>query len=132
MSTKVKLNENAKKWVAALRSGKYKQTQNRLASVDSATGEVTGYCCLGVACELAKAAGVDIPTYVGGGGRSLFYGNEETTLPSSVQRWLGVDDDEVDLKYAGKDTSLAGLNDGGKSFKQIARIIEQKAKELFV
>lgn len=39
------LNENAKKWVAALRSGEYKQVRERLRGSD-------GFCCLGVACDL--------------------------------------------------------------------------------
>jgi hypothetical protein len=33
------------KWIAALRSGKYPQTQNRLQ-------DKKGYCCLGVACKV--------------------------------------------------------------------------------
>jgi hypothetical protein len=37
------MNENTKKWVEALRSGKYKQTEHVLQ-------DTNGYCCLGVAC----------------------------------------------------------------------------------
>ena len=36
-----------KKWVAALRSGKYKQGQNALMTEEGT------YCCLGVACRVA-------------------------------------------------------------------------------
>ena len=37
--------ELAKKWVAALRSGEYKQTGNVLRNLD-------GFCCLGVLCDI--------------------------------------------------------------------------------
>ena len=39
------LNDNAKKWVAALRSGKYEQAKGWLREGDK-------FCCLGVACDL--------------------------------------------------------------------------------
>lgn len=43
---KMKPNENnIKKWCAALRSGKYKQTTGSLQNLQ-------GYCCLGVACKI--------------------------------------------------------------------------------
>jgi hypothetical protein len=40
-----KKQKNIKKWVKALRSGKYKQTKYNLQ-------DKTGYCCLGVACDI--------------------------------------------------------------------------------
>ena len=40
------MNENAKKWVAALRSGEYKQGQYNLRS------DQDHFYCLGVACDL--------------------------------------------------------------------------------
>ena len=41
------------KWVTALRSGKYEQTDETLQSG-------TGYCCLGVLCVLAEKEGVSV------------------------------------------------------------------------
>lgn len=41
--------EFAAKWVAALRSGEYKQCDGQLASPN-------GYCCLGVACKAVGAS----------------------------------------------------------------------------
>ena len=40
-----------KKWVKALRSGKYAQCRERLCNVDGKTGEES-YCCLGVLTDL--------------------------------------------------------------------------------
>lgn len=52
---KVKLTKTEKKkWVAALRSGKYKQGQKALLKDDK-------FCCLGVAC----AIGLTIPNLKG-------------------------------------------------------------------
>ena len=44
------LNEKAREWVAALRSGKYKQGKGALSTEDR-------FCCLGVACEISKLTG---------------------------------------------------------------------------
>lgn len=46
------LNENAKKWVQALRSGEYKQGKDALRDNDK-------FCCLGVACEVYKKENPD-------------------------------------------------------------------------
>jgi hypothetical protein len=48
------LNPNAKKWVTALRSGRFKQGRSVLNQGDRAL------CCLGVACEVAIEAGVPV------------------------------------------------------------------------
>jgi hypothetical protein len=101
--------ENVRKWVEALRSGKYKQTQGRLY-LDGA------HCCLGVVCELA--------------GLSLsprgFYGDpfdgSWLTLPSKAADWLGVDfeNPKIGANYA------SAWNDAyGKTFPEIADLIEK-------
>jgi hypothetical protein len=40
--------ESLKKWLGALKSGEYKQAQHVLRVTHAFTGEVMGYCCLGV------------------------------------------------------------------------------------
>lgn len=62
--------EFGEKWIKALRSGEYKQTDGTLVNYDfdEITNEITevhGYCCLGVACrvanvEVVKMAGYDL------------------------------------------------------------------------
>ena len=49
------MNENAKAWVAALRSGEWIQVQNALRAVGVEGGVVVthSYCCLGVANEIS-------------------------------------------------------------------------------
>ena len=117
---KSKLNKNAQKWVRALRSGKYKQGRECLC-VDGK------FCCLGVVCELAIKAGVRVKkseTQEDG----VRYDEQACVLPTKVMEWVGLKDDEGRFG----DGMLTSLNDSGKSFKQIARIIESKPEGLFV
>ena len=70
----------AKKWVKALRSGKYKQCQKRLYD-----GE--GYCCLGVLCKiLGKEFKLMENCYaVVDDNENYFIG-----LPDSVRKFVGL------------------------------------------
>jgi hypothetical protein len=104
------LNANAKEWVQALRSGKYAQGWYQLKRDDDR------FCCLGVACELAMKAGV-IKRYEPSNG----------ALPRSVRLWLGLKHENGDYGTA----SLANDNDHGKSFGDIADIIESEPDGLF-
>lgn len=126
---KVKLNKNARAWIWALRSGKYKQTTGILTQADVTTGEIVGNCCLGVGCELALKAGIPMKVQTSADG-VVSYDSESKVLPPVVLDWLGLNCAKGIFNKG--DRTLTSDNDGGKSFKQIARIIEQKAAELFV
>lgn len=115
------MNANAKKWVEALRSGEFKQVKGRLKTVD-------GYCCLGVVCELAIKAGV--PVGVGAIGLLPTFEGETARLPKGVRDWIGLRD--AYGSYDGDSTSLSHENDHGKSFAEIADIIESEPAGLFV
>jgi hypothetical protein len=114
------------KWVAALRSGKYKQGKYSLRS------NYDNYCCLGVLCELAAQEGIAKRT--GGTHENFRYDDHNTNLPESVIRWAGLSDrsggyvkDDVN-----NPTSLMSDNDGHhKDFNEIADIIESEPKGLF-
>jgi hypothetical protein len=115
------MNENAKLWVSELRSGKYKQGRGFLHILAD-----DSYCCLGVACELAKSAGV-IDSEQRDGVEA--YGEFRHTgyLPAKVCNWLGI---ESDVGQFGSST-LTKLNDNGMPFDQIADTIEAQAEVLF-
>lgn len=113
------MNDNAKTWVQALRSGKYTQAQGRLKVAGS-------YCCLGVACELYR-----IETGEGDWYHDSFL-DQPAVLPGRVRDWLGLHDIEGALGYGAKQTSLAERNDMGDSFDEIANLIEAREVELFV
>lgn len=119
---------NRAKWVAALRSGEYEQT-------DGALHDQRGFCCLGVACEVI---GVEwVQTILDG--RIAYSANGETTvLPKAVQDAFGLNDDSGDYIMGGDGeggycrNSLADLNDGGTTFLEIADLIESGPEGLFI
>jgi len=108
-----------KRWIAALRSGKFRQGEQMLMTDDGA------YCCLGVLCRLytrEKKKKFD---------KVVIY-SRTTWLPEEVAEWAGVDR-KVGAKpfTEGFRDSLSDLNDGvygnvSKNFNQIADIIEEK------
>ncbi len=57
---------------------------------------------------------------------------EEEFASPDVQRWLGLKENDGAFMLDGKITSLAQLNDGGRSFAEIADAIEAHADQLFV
>lgn len=113
----------ATKWMKALRSGKYRQGKNYLAN---AKGE---YCCLGVLCDLAEKEGVVTstknrrPVY-----EVIQYGEEIYFLPEKVMEWAGIK--HQCGEYSTGHQHLAGHNDNGNTFKQIADIIEAHVEDL--
>lgn len=113
-------------WTAALRSGEYEQAWQALCD-----GE--GYCCLGVLCELARLADVNVPLEYEEdedeeiSGEWRYDGNAEY-LPEPVKVWAGLDDCDP-LVWTGRRRRqpLAFLNDTeGWSFAQIADAIDGK------
>ena len=80
-----------KKWVAALRSGKYKQTEGALKEWNP-TSHRAGYCCLGVLREL-------MPTHI----KEVARKGGDELLSSAQLKWAG-------LSHKSQD-SLANLND---------------------
>jgi hypothetical protein len=110
------MNANARKWIAALRSGEFKQGSNCLRNGDL-------FCCLGAACELYRlhAGG---PEWDGG-----LYMEWSTVLPETVQAWLGL---RSNTGIYSRSNKLALDNDSGKTFAEIADIIESEPPGLFI
>jgi hypothetical protein len=131
---------NRKKWIKALRSGKYKQGKGYL----HIKGEKQdSFCCLGVACDLALKAGVELKTQqVTATNKDdevqvMMYDHEQGELPEEVQKWLGLATVCGTFSTKNGFKYLTSLNDGddpagikGKSFKQISNIIEKHEKSL--
>ncbi len=110
-----KMNKQVKKkWVAALRSGKYKQGIEKLCSGNQ---NGTRYCCLGVLSQIAVNEGVCSR-------RAAFKGN--STLNKVITDWAGLDTDDPDVFFEEGECSLVSLNDSKRlDFKQIARSIDK-------
>lgn len=114
------MNENAKKWVEALRSGKYKQGQGYLRFNDK-------FCCLGVACDVAIENGLCVK--VDSANKQIYYGGEVGILPQIVSDWLGM---RVRTSEFDGLNQLTVENDNGSTFSEIADLIESEPKGLFV
>lgn len=102
--------------VKALRSKKYEQTQSYLRDMD-------GFCCLGVACDIYNHDlwnnEKEFPEYV--------YLDELFALPLVVLYFLNWKTENGVLDITDREGgifTLAGLNDDGFTFEQIADIIE--------
>ncbi len=103
------MNDNAKKWVEALESGRFQQAKGKLRTAD-------GFCCLGVACEISGLGKWDHENY------KTKTSSRSSFLPMEVKEWLGL---------GHKDGDLMILNDGGSSFLEIAALIRSEPKGLF-
>lgn len=122
-----------RRWIAALRSGEYQQGKGRLVA-PRLDGSLE-YCCLGVACEVyAEETGKLVRTFAGGSG---FYNWDDGTfadsafLPNEVANWFGVKTQTGEFRTPLGLMSLTELNDlTGKTFKEIAQVIEDKPKGL--
>lgn len=144
--------EVKKKWLEALRSGQYRQAQEALR-VDSISpdgeGCISSFCCLGVLCDLYAK---EQPQYARWNAEEFCYTQEEenfddrldtvTTilvekcetamLPRTVRAWADIETGEARVPKEVKTPSgymtwtLAGANDAGLTFEQIANIIEEQ------
>lgn len=135
-------------WIKALRSGDYVKGTGQLHGVetDLDTGKVTHtFCCLGVLCELAVAAGVTDRALIGteeSGNYRYFKKDGDaydmdadvSFLPPSVQAWSGLNthnprvphvlDEGTAFERQGSER-VSDLNDNTyDTFEPIAALIE--------
>lgn len=94
------------KWIEALRSGDYTQDNGALRTP-------TGYCCLGVLCEIHPSM-----TYAGSSGYRDVNGYTVRGYPSEYLLLA------VELSF-GSMRRLAKMNDDGRPFPEIADYIER-------
>lgn len=127
--------EIAKKWIKALRSGKYKQGEVYLKQFDS-HGEPK-HCCLGVLCELyndnmrknhKKTLSTKIRNKITTD--CVVFNNREGELPRVVMKWSGINDPIGRFSDLNNIGSLADMNDCGKTFKTISNFIEKNVENL--
>lgn len=115
MSNKMR-PEVKKKWVAALRSGKYEQSTGALRKED-------GYCCLGVLCDLhrktikKKDCKWDLIDYS--------YFGHDSLLPTEVIAWARLDSEDPTVTRDGEAEPLSELNDANVEFNEIATLINK-------
>ena len=124
------MNEEVKKlWVDALRSGEYGQTKGVLHRTEEVRDDdlPVGYCCLGVLCDVAIKAGVQVRVDVDIEHGNAHYDGDWMALPESVKNWAGLKVSSPAVPFGHEDCleSLAELNDeAGLNFDEIADLIE--------
>jgi hypothetical protein len=106
------MNQEIKaKWVAALRSGEYRQGQDQLRSFNDE------FCCLGVLCDLASKAGVGQWEDVS---HDRAFDGAKGNISESVSKWSGL------KRSFCTTTRLVNMNDDeGFNFIEIADYIEK-------
>jgi hypothetical protein len=104
------------RWVAALRSGKYKQGQKVLRSAKDK------FCCLGVLCDIKNPAQWD------SGLCGYEFAGHVHFVPSEIREWAGLPQSlgGAEVTINGTIDSLADHNDAGRTFAEIADAIEQQ------
>ena len=86
--TTLKLSASLKaRWVKALRSGKFKQSTGTLKDVNN-SGDVVGYCCLGVLCAISKPVRDQVDDWECGGALLCDQLGNSVVLPRDVQDTL--------------------------------------------
>lgn len=140
------MNDNAKKWLEALRSDEYSQGMSYLCYEDRYSCKEF-HCCLGVACELymkenpkaiQKVYTHDQAHVDGSISKdavvNLFKTSTETrsgSLPDIVAMWLGLKDSAGTPVTGSNYASLTTLNDTGSTFKEIADTLEKNERYYF-
>lgn len=121
--TIAELEEHRKAWIAALRSGNYKQGTQYLRRVDDT------YCCLGVACEISG-----LVTPIRDAHICYTYGQDfyNVSLPPSVRNYYGFRSGGGEPSGNKSLKQLWELNDlNNFSFEQIANHVEANWHEYF-
>lgn len=128
------LNQAQRNWIAALRSGDYKQAIGLLH--DHETGCM---CCLGVACNIHS--GLEPEPGTGHYSHRVFYGGDSVAAPAPLVEalklrdelgWIDVDQLSSETRgWLGGQSNLAGLNDVGVPFTEIADFIEANPEAVF-
>lgn len=124
----MKLSKSQKKWIKALRSGKYKKGTGNLHMKHD--NQEDTYCCLGVACDIFKDE-LNIEAVIKG--RFVAYDGEDAGLTRIIRNHLNLLStlgDSLNLR------SLADINDGiyrkDTDFTNMADHIEKYAEEYFI
>lgn len=122
-----KLGPNQTKWVEALESGKFKQSESFLRTT-------SGYCCLGVACAVFEdKAELVLETETGTGVHVWSYDGKDTLAPKYVIDALDLygSGGEPDKSVSESLEDLTQLNDMGRPFKEIAEVIRLNPESYF-
>lgn len=122
MATKEEQEENVRKWIAALRSGKYDQGLGGLRS------DGDKFCCLGVLIEVLGMEWTEeeMLNAYSCDGRTDYLGDHAMELVG-----LASQDGLFFDRAIGRERTLASMNDDGNTFEVIADMIDRRPYGLF-
>jgi hypothetical protein len=103
-------------WVNALRAGDYQQGIGQLRTKDDK------FCCLGVLCNIYAQ---EHPDEVKDQFNKEVLFDKSALPPGVVVEWADLDCNDPDVCFNKKTAPLSSWNDYGKTFKQIANMIEK-------
>lgn len=103
------MKDTTKRWIEALRSGKYKQGRDYLKIHDQ-------YCCLGVMCDIHDSGEWKLWGYV-----SYYHGFARLPPQAVYELYTPNNTKDVNRRIM---RALSFLNDKGMNFNEIANIIE--------
>lgn len=125
------------KWVAALRSGDYKQGCGALKGLDKDTGQFD-HCCLGVLCEVAGFRNGPPENADGQNPMYIFYDDlgapTQSFLTSNMEEKFSFDSSHTTVLIAKNDSRSRRYSNSNEfthdySFNDIADYIEQNISE---
>ena len=116
--------EIMEKWVQALESGDYSQCRGTLRKANKKKSKY-GFCCLGVLCNIHAQ---EYPEIAAKETDPTEYLGQTAYLPPEVMQWADIQSCDGYIDSLG--TELAVMNDDGKSFKHLAKVIREHYKEL--
>lgn len=130
--SKEEQKKNREKWIAALRSGKYKQGKGCLFDGEN-------HCCLAVASEVYAEDTGNGKFVLEDGGYYFVEGNScsKNYLIASVMDYFGLSTMRGDFKTNVETEyvyykNLSSINDNGKTFEEIADVIESEPEGLCI
>lgn len=117
--------EIKEKWLAALKSGKYKQGKHALCRTND---DEKSFCCLGVLCDLHRKTKKKkgFIWQQSDSKNDLMYNGSASYLPIEVQKWAGIGR-KGSFNENGTAQDLASVNDNtqGNTFKAVIEKIEK-------
>lgn len=139
--------EIAMRWIAALRSGEYRQTNDKLCRIYN-EGTQCSHCAMGVLADLYQRETGELNTWPNKDGYGNVSFKDETNgtwssifIPTEVKQWAGIrnglgafkESQWIDTEDRGSlcCTSVVALNDDARlPFTDIADIIEQNWEDM--
>lgn len=110
------------KWVDALRSGEFSQTQNRLGRMHE--DGTMSYCCLGVLCEVAISDGLNIERTINEDYNDVEFNGRSGIPPEEVAYHAGLALEGMAPDDGADEAWMVPVTDAVQKFVEVERVDE--------